>query len=161
MKRILTLAILIILCYVLQVGVFSYFKMAGIIPNIMLILVVSFAIMRGQMEGMLVGFFCGLLLDIFGGDSIGLYALLYLLIGYMNGTLNTQFYANNILLPLTLILGNSILYNFIIYIFSFLLRNRTDFYFYLMHVMIPETVYTFFIAIFLYNVFLWINRLLE
>ena len=42
MKRVITYVVLIVLCYVLQVSVFSYFKMAGIIPNIMLILVVSF-----------------------------------------------------------------------------------------------------------------------
>ncbi|MDD5949466.1 MAG: rod shape-determining protein MreD [Lachnospiraceae bacterium] len=161
MKRIITLGILIIFCYVLQVGVFSYFKMAGIIPNIMLILVVSFAIMRGQVEGMLVGFFCGLLIDVMAGDAVGLYALLYLFIGYVNGYFHLLFYANNILLPLGMILGNSVVYNLIVYVFSFLLRNKTDFGFYFMHVMMPEVVYTFLVAIFLYNVLLWINRFLE
>ena len=87
MKRIITLAILIILCYILQVSVFSYFKLAGIIPNIMLILVVSFALMRGQIEGLLLGFFTGLLIDIMAGDALGFYALLYMLIGYTNGLL--------------------------------------------------------------------------
>ena len=100
MKRTITLAVLISVCYVLQAGVFSFFKMAGIAPNIMLILVVSFALMRGQTEGMLIGFFCGLVLDVFGGDAIGLYALFYVFIGYINGSFHQIFYANNILLPL-------------------------------------------------------------
>lgn len=161
MKRVIILGILIIVCYVLQVSVFSFFKMAGIIPNIMLILVVSFAIMRGQTEGMLIGFFCGLLIDVFAGEAIGLYALLYLFIGYINGYFHLLFFANNILLPLVLILNNSIIYNLIIYVCMFLLRNKTEFGFYFMHVMMPEVVYTFLVAVFLYNIFLWINRLLE
>ena len=161
MKRILVHFILIILCYILQVSVFSFFKLAGIVPNIMLILVVSFALMRGQTEGMLIGFFSGMLIDIMAGDAIGFYALIFLFVGYTNGLLAKIFYANNILLPLGMIFINSVAYNFIVYICQFLLRNRTDLGFYLMHVMLPEVVYTFLIAIFLYNVFLWINQTLE
>jgi rod shape-determining protein MreD len=161
MKRVITLAILIIICYVLQASVAPFFKMAGIAPNILLILVVSFAVMRGQVEGMVVGFVCGLLLDIFSGNSLGFYALLYLMMGYLNGLFHLIFYANNILLPLGLILGNSFLYDCVLYVLLFLLRNKTDFVFYLMHIILPEVVYTFLVAIFLYNVFLWINRWLE
>lgn len=161
MKRIITLAVLISVCYVLQAGVFSFFKMAGIAPNIMLILVVSFALMRGQTEGMLIGFFCGLVLDVFGGDAIGLYALFYVFIGYINGSFHQIFYANNILLPLGLVLGNGICYNLVIYICAFLLRNKTDFIFYFVHIIIPDVTYTFLVAIFLYNIFLWINTMLE
>lgn len=161
MKRILTHIILIILCYILQVSVFSFFKLAGIVPNIMLILVVAFALMRGQTEGMLIGFFSGLLIDIMAGDAIGFYALLYLFMGYANGLLARIFYANNILLPLGMVFINSVAYNLIVYTCNFLLRNRTDLGFYMMHVLLPDVIYTFLIAIFLYNVFLWINQVLE
>ena len=161
MKRVITYVVLIVLCYVLQVSVFSYFKMAGIIPNIMLILVVSFSLMRGQTEGMLLGFFAGLVVDIMGGQDLVLYALIFTCMGYGNGFFNQIFYANNILLPLAMILGNSIAYNFVMYVCGFLLRNRTDFLFYLIHVMLPEVVYTFFVALFLYNLFLYINNKLE
>lgn len=161
MKRVITIAILIVLSYVLQVGVFSHFKMAGIAPNIMLILVISFAAMRGRMEGMLIGFFCGLIMDVFGGDTIGFYALLLLVLGYLNGFFYQIFYANYSLLPLLLILGNNFIYNFAEYVFNFLLRNRTDFGFYFMKIIMPEVVYTFLVAIFLYNIYFGINHLLE
>lgn len=41
-------------------------------------LTVSFGFMRGKKEGMFVGFFCGLLIDIFYGSMIGFYALIYM-----------------------------------------------------------------------------------
>ena len=140
---------------------FLFFKLAGIVPNIMLIFVVSFALMRGQTEGMLIGFCSGMLLDIMAGNAIGFNALLYLFMGYANGLLARIFYANNILMPLAMIFVNSMAYNFIIYICQFLLRNRTNLGFYMMHVLLPEVIYTFLIAIFLYNVFLWLNQILE
>ena len=161
MKRIIIITILILFSYLLQVGVFSFFKMAGIMPNIMLILVVTFAVMRGRMEGMLIGFFTGLLLDGFSGDILGYYALIFLFVGYLNGFFQPLIYSNNMMLPLMMILINSLLYDFVIYVFSFMLRNRLDLKFYAMHVMIPETVYTFFVAIFLYNIFYFINNKLE
>lgn len=154
-------AILIILSYVLQVGVFSHFKMAGIAPNIMLILVVSFAAMRGQMEGMLIGFVCGLIMDIFSGDTIGFYALILLILGYLNGFFYQVFFANYSLLPLLLILGNNFIFDFAEYVCNFLLRNRTDLSFYFMKIIMPEVVYTFLVAIFLFHIYFGLNRLLE
>ncbi|MCR4716245.1 MAG: rod shape-determining protein MreD [Lachnospiraceae bacterium] len=161
MKRLIIVTILILISYLLEVSVFSYFKMAGIVPNIMLILVVSFAVMRGNMEGMLIGFFSGLILDGFSGEIIGYYALIFLVIGYLNGFFQPLIYSNNMMLPLILVLVSSLVYNFIIYFFSFMFRNKLDIEFYTMHVMIPETVYTFFIAIFLYNFYYYINHKLE
>lgn len=45
--------------------VFQTLSIASIVPNLLLILTVSFGFMRGKKEGMFVGFFCGLLIDIF------------------------------------------------------------------------------------------------
>ena len=85
MKRVITLGILIIICFVLQTALFPFIKVADTSPNLLLILTVSFGLMRGRKEGMLVGFFCGFLYDVYFGYTIGLYMLLYMLIGYCNG----------------------------------------------------------------------------
>ena len=75
MRRKLILAVLILLAFVLQGTVFQTLSIASIVPNLLLILTVSFGFMRGKKEGMFVGFFCGLLIDIFYGSMIGFYAL--------------------------------------------------------------------------------------
>ena len=64
MRRKLILAVLILLAFVLQGTVFQTLSIASIVPNLLLILTVSFGFMRGKKEGMFVGFFCGLLIDI-------------------------------------------------------------------------------------------------
>ena len=70
MRRKLILAVLILLAFVLQGTVFQTLSIASIVPNLLLILTVSFGFMRGKKEGMFVGFFCGLLIDIFYGSMI-------------------------------------------------------------------------------------------
>lgn len=71
MRRKLILAVLILLAFVLQGTVFQTLSIASIVPNLLLILTVSFGFMRGKKEGLFVGFFCGLLIDIFYGNMIG------------------------------------------------------------------------------------------
>lgn len=48
MKRVFTLGILIIICFVLQTALFPYIEIAGTAPDLMLILTVSFGLMRGR-----------------------------------------------------------------------------------------------------------------
>jgi len=117
--------------------------------------------MRGRKEGLFIGFFCGLLLDIFGGGVLGFYSLLYMYIGYINGMFRKLFYPEDIKLPLVLIAGSDLSCNLLIYFIMFLFRNRYDFNYYFLQLMIPELVYTMVITIFLYFVILKINQKLE
>ena len=67
-KRILICAVLITVCFLLETTVFQKLAFASIIPNLLIIVTSSFGFMRGQKEGMIIGFFCGLLKDILGGN---------------------------------------------------------------------------------------------
>ena len=84
--------------------VFQGLDFGGIVPNLMIVLTASFGFMRGEKTGLLIGFFCGLLVDIFFASVIGFYALLYMYIGYMNGKFAQIFYPQDIKLPVALIL---------------------------------------------------------
>ena len=63
----------VVLCFILQCSVFNSLALGGIIPNLMIILTSSFGFMRGEKEGLLIGFFSGLLCDIFFGSFLGFY----------------------------------------------------------------------------------------
>ena len=72
---------------------------------------------------MWIGFFCGLLLDIFFGSVIGFYALVYAYIGYINGLFRKSFFPDDIKLPLFLISASDFCYNILVYLFLFFLRG--------------------------------------
>lgn len=160
-KRIITIAILIIFCFLLQTSVFSRLELAGVTPNLLLILTASFGFMRGKKEGMAVGFFCGLLMDIFIGNYIGLCTLLYVYLGFFNGMFRKIIYGDDLKLPLLLIGGTDLLYGLIVYLYLFVMYQKGDIGFYFLNVMLPETIYTVLVAIFLYYLILKVNQWLE
>lgn len=161
MKRKISVGILIALCFILQCTLFQAFSLASISPNLLIVVTSSFGFMRGKKEGLWIGFFSGLLIDIFYGDVLGFYSLIYMCIGYTNGFFHKFFYDVDVKLPMILITGSDLIYGFIIYVFLFLLRNRLDFIYYLVHIIIPEAVYTVAVTIILYRVIRHINRKLE
>ncbi len=161
MRRKIIVALIIIICYLLQTTVFPSLAFASITPNLMIVAVSSFGFMRGRKEGLWIGFFCGLLLDIFNGSILGFYALLYMYIGYTNGMFRKLFYPEDIKLPILLISASDLSVNLLVYFFMFLFRNRYNFEYYFLHLMVPELVYTMIITVILYTLLLKINRKLE
>lgn len=161
MKRNISVAAIIIICFLLQTTVFQTLSFASISPNLMIIVTSSFGFMRGKKDGLLIGFFCGLIIDIFFGNVIGLYAMVYMYIGYVNGLFRTMFYPEDIKLPLILISVSDIICNLCTYFFQFLFRGQFEFFFYLKNIILPELVYTILVTVFLYFIILKINQKLE
>ena len=161
MLRFLFDALLIIICFILQNTIFQTLALASISPNLLVILTSSIGLMRGKKEGMLVGFFCGFMVDIFYGDLFGFYALVYMYIGYLSVFFNKIFYDDDIKLPMLLISASEFLYSLIVYVFLFMFRTRFEFGYYLIHIIIPELVYTIVVTLFLYRIINGINRRLE
>lgn len=160
MKRFIINVLIILGCFLLQTTAFQRLALADAVPNLLLIITAAIGYMRGQTEGLLVGFFCGLLMDSYGG-VIGIQALLYMLVGYFMGICNMIFYIDNITVPVLLIGLFDFLYNLCFYIVSFLLRGRLNFLFYLGHVILPELVYTVLLSVLLYKLLHVFNEKIE
>ena len=160
-KRFLITAVIIIAAYLLQCTVFSSLGLAGIKPFLLIIVTASFGFMRGSREGVLVGFVSGLLADIQFGDMIGFYALIYLLVGYINGMFQRLYFDEDIKLPLFLIAISEFLYGIIVYFLTYLLRSDFNFLLYLNKIILPELIYTIVITLGLYPLILFINHKLE
>ena len=161
MRRYLTVFIMILVCFLLQSTIFQGLAFGGIVPNLLIVLTASFGFMRGEWEGMLIGFLCGLLCDICFGDVIGLQALIMMYMGYLNGKFSGIFYPEDIKLPMALIIISDFTFCLVCYILMFLLRGRLHFIYYLKTIILPETVYTTIVTLLLYPVILKINVKLE
>ncbi|MBE5941390.1 MAG: rod shape-determining protein MreD [Lachnospiraceae bacterium] len=161
MKRSITIGFIIIICFILQSTLFQYLALAGIVPNLLLIVTMSFGLMRGRREGMLVGFFSGLLIDVFFGQVLGPYAFIYMTMGYINGFFHRIYYVEDVLLPMITIAVNDFIFNVIVYIIFFLLRNRLDFGEYLINIILPEMLYTMLVTLFFYKLLVRINKRLK
>ena len=158
MRRKITLAVLILLCFLAQTTLFGPLEIGSTAPNLMLILTVSFGFMQGKKEGLMIGFFCGLLMDIFYREAIGVDALIYMYLGYASGFLCKVYFDEDIKVPVLLVTAADFIYGIAVFISSFLMRGRTDFIGYTGSVILPEIVYTVLVGIVLYRLFYWINK---
>lgn len=153
--------LMILICFVLQCTIFKTFSIGNISPNLMVILASSFGFMRGKKQGLFVGFFCGLLEDIFYGRLLGMHAMMYMYIGYVNGYFNHIFYRDDIKLPIFLISVSELVYGLGTYVIMFLMRSRFDFPYYLTRIILPELVYTIMITLVLYRIIYSIDRKMD
>jgi rod shape-determining protein MreD len=161
MKRKIVIALIIIISFLLQSTVFQTLSIGGICPNLMVILTSSFGFMRGKKNGMTVGFFCGLLEDIFYGRLLGMHAMIYMYIGYANGYFNHIFYGDDIKLPLCLISVSELVYGLGTYVIMFVMRSRFAFSYYLTKVILPELVYTIILTLVFYRIIYAVDHRLE
>ena len=161
MKRKVISFLIILICFLLQSTVFPKITFFSVKPNLLIIVTASFGFMRGKKEGMFVGFICGILMDIFLGGLLGFYALIYATIGYVNGFFKRMFYDEDIKLPLGMISASELIYGLVVYICLFMLQGEFNFLYYLVHIILPELVYTILVTLVLYQIILQINRKLE
>ncbi|MCR4727818.1 MAG: rod shape-determining protein MreD [Lachnospiraceae bacterium] len=158
MRRFIVYFLFTITFFVLQGTLFKAIAFGTIAPNLLLVLTVSFALMRGKKTGLLIGFFAGLLMDIFVSDYIGFYSMLLMYLGYFAGSFNRVFYDEDIKLPIGMIVLTDFIYGFFCYGFIYLLRGKLNAGFYFLHICLPECAYTILVTIIIYPLILLINR---
>ena len=151
MKKIIVSISLIIIAYLLQTTLIPSIALANVCPNLLLVVVAYIGYINGRTYGLFMGLIVGLLYDFQFASIIGLYGLLYMLIGYISGICHKIYFREDYTLPIVLVAINSILYGFSIYISEFLLRSRLNFNFYFMNVILPETIYTILMSIIVYK----------
>jgi len=160
-KRIILYGLVIFTAFMLQNNFFAGIHIIDCTPNLLLIVTFAFGFIRGRVEGMLIGFFCGLLSDFFFGSNVGFYALIYCAIGYLNGLLGQLFYNEFLHMPVLLCIFSDLLYSIYVYVFAFLLKGATKLGHYLLHVVMPEIVYTVIITLIVYRFLLWLDQKCE
>ena len=161
LKRAAIYALLILMCFTLQTGVFPLIPFLSSTPNLLLILTFSLGFIYGGNTGMICGLCAGLLMDLFTSGPFGFYSLIYLYIGFFNGIFTRYYYDEFITLPLILCVLNEFVYNFYIFLGRFLVRNKLDFGFYFRDIILPELVFSLIVTLFVYRIFLMANKKLD
>lgn len=151
--RVLFVLLQTVILYILQTSVFSEIALAGVVPDLLLILVISVAFMRGRIPAMLTGLVAGLVLDCSYNSVIGILALFYMFIGYLAGYAHKVYDENDYTIPLVLIGAGELLYNLMYYIVFLLLEGKLNLGYYLVRFMFPKVIYTVLVSIVFYKLF--------
>lgn len=160
-KRALYCVFSIIITYVLQVSAFSYLEIAGIKPNLLMMITCITGFTMGSRMGLIEGFFAGLLLDLMAGGRVGFTALVYMYAGALNGFFYKDYVKEELFLPMALVAVSTFAYEFLYYVFYFLLQNRLRLSYYLTRIIIPEVIYTVLMTLLAYVFIYFITRKVE
>lgn len=159
--RILITGLFVLINFILQSTLLQTIQIRGVLPNTAVVLIVSYALLRGSTEGLIVGFFVGILQDIFFGYGIGYFALLSMTTGYLAGRGHHNFYRENYIMPVMLCAIFVVFYETINYITGFLFRGQLNYPYFFGRTILPETVYTAILTILIYRILFAINERLE
>ena len=161
MKRAVGQGVIVMLAFILQNTVFATFSLNGVKPNLLLIITVFFGYAASMNNGMLTGFFCGLLCDIFFNSFIGIYSFLFMLLGAFGGMMAKLFYQDDVIFPYLTIAITDGLFGLTYYIVMFLLRGRFSFADYLESIILPEILYTLILSLFMLPLLRKCNKFFE
>ena len=151
--------VIILITFLLQTTFFQVIALADVVPNLVLVVTVSYGFIRGRTHGMWIGLVCGLMLDMMYDSVIGLCGFILMTIGFFIGYIRKIFFTEGILLPIVLISVGDFVYCIYYYVTGFLLRGRMHFLFYFWHIMLPEILYTVLVGILIFYLIRFLDDL--
>ncbi|MGN0294975.1 MAG: rod shape-determining protein MreD [Lachnospiraceae bacterium] len=161
MKKYGSMLVFITVVFLIQVNVFPSVDLIRISPNLLIVIIAGYGLSKGHRVGMIAGIYSGFLMDIMYGSILGYYMLPYMYIGYVCGYFRRYLNDDNYIIPAILCGVSDFCMGFYIFAFSFALRNRLNFGFYLWHIILPEVVYTMIISLVLFRVQILVNRKID
>lgn len=158
MKSKIVLAITIMISFLFQCTVLNHISIGTIKPNLLVILCVSMGLMRGRKSGLWTGFFTGILVDLFYGSIFGVYALIYMYIGFFSGYACKIYFDDDVKVPMIMVSIADFIYGIAVYVFVFLLRGRLAIDTYFFRIILPEIFYSIILTFFVYRIYHYINN---
>lgn len=113
--------LMFILIYLLQSNFFSWFTIAGVKPNLVVMLVLFIGLFAGRIYGLTFGVIFGLLIDIFIGKKVGVSAIMYGAVGILGGVLDKNFSKDSKITIVGMVIVSTFLFEFISYIINALI----------------------------------------
>lgn len=100
MRRTATYGLLILTAVLFQTTVFAKFKLFEVVPDLVVVLVICFALLEGPTTGAVVGFSAGFLRDLLLTAPTGLTGLAYLIVGYVVGSVRPYVESTSVFVPI-------------------------------------------------------------
>ena len=109
-----------IIIYLLQATIFSEFTIAGIMPNIFVILMLYIGLYMGRANGIIYGIIFGIFIDLWIGKTLGLTSIALALVGLISGILDKTFSKDSRLIVLLMGIACTIMHEVVLYFMQYL-----------------------------------------
>ena len=142
--------LIFIIIYLLQANLFSWFNLAGVKPNLFVILVLTIGLFAGKGIGITFGIFLGFILDLLMGKSIGISITMLGVIGFIGGYLSRNFSKDSRVTMITMIAITTFIYEIGIITLDFFINQTEIGIWYLIKNLLIEVIYNSIITIIIY-----------
>lgn len=142
--------LLFLILYFLQINFFNWFTIAGISPNLFVILILFVGLFAGKRVGIPLGLVVGLSLDFFISKKIGISGIMLGVIGALGGILDKNFSKDS---RMTIILMTAIVtfvYELGTYLLNYLIVSSTIEMIPFLKIIIIEMIYNILLVIIFY-----------
>lgn len=153
MKKILIhigLIITFIIIYLLQSIFFSEFTIAGIMPNIFIILMLYIGLYMGRTYGIIYGIIFGIFIDLWIGKTLGITSIALALIGVISGMLDKTFSKDSRLIVLLMGVICTLIYEILLYLMQYMFFRINIEIVQFLKILSIEVIYNVIIIIILY-----------
>jgi rod shape-determining protein MreD len=155
--RIVRHILLLILAFVLQTTWVEALEVAGLKPDLIILVLIHIALRTGSMEGTLLGFCVGFLQDTHTPADLGLNALVKTLVGFCVGYCRAGVVADNVQVQIALIFAAVLLHDLVFFVGSSGVA-WTDVPFFWLRYSVGRALYTSLIGVFIYAALLLRSR---
>lgn len=142
----------------LQSSVLYRFSLGGARLNLMLLVVVSWSLLRGPREGIVWGFIGGLALDFLSGAPLGSCALALTLTGYVASLGQLTLYRTSPAFPSVVALGTSVLYDSVLMVVLSVTDRPTAWQDVFIAVTLPTALLGSLVVPIVYRTLAWLHR---
>ncbi len=108
--RRLTFFVVLVVALLIQLTVSPEIGIGSVKPDILLVATICWALFEGPGQGVLFGFFAGLLEDIFSTAVLGVSAFAKIIVGYAAGELRQRVISKSVVWPMLIVFFGSILH---------------------------------------------------
>lgn len=144
------LILIALVIYFLQENLFSWFTIAGVMPNLFVIFALFIGLFSGRNEGTIYGIIIGLILDIAVGNRIGIYTITLAGVGLAAGIFAKNFSKDSRLTIMLMVAGFTFSFETIVYFLNYLILDTNVEIFIFLKILIIEVVYNILITIIIY-----------
>jgi rod shape-determining protein MreD len=151
--RWVVLAFLLLVSLVLETTLFHWLSLWGVQPDLVLILVVFFALFSGSLGGAFFGFLGGLAQDALSGQYLGLNAFSKLVAGYIVAQLERKIYKEHTLIPIIVVFIVSLTSQILIFLLLLPITNQPPYTEVFTREILPAAAYNCLVAVLTYSKF--------
>ena len=151
-KAFINIAIIIsfIFIYLIQANFFTWFKIAGIMPNLLVILMLYIGLFMGKIPAITYGIFFGLIVDIFIGRKLGITSIMLAVIGVIADLFDKNFSKDNRITVMAMVAIITIIYEIGVYIISYAILNINAEILAFIKILLIEAIYNVILTIIIY-----------